>query len=184
MDHTSDHTSRLSGFYKLAAYDRARAAGAFAGLGAEEGALLSSDGAGLSLEQADRMIENVVGVHGLPLGVATNFLVNERDYLIPMVVEEPSVVAGASYAARLVRQGGGFHTSSDQPVMIGQMQVLDLADPAAARLRLLAAKEEVLAKANALDPVIQSLGGGARDLEVRLTPCQRRRADAGGAAAL
>jgi len=114
------------------------------------------------------MIENVVGVFGLPLGIATNFRINGSDYLIPMAIEEPSVVAGASYAARLVRDGGGFRTCSDEPLMIGQIQVLDVADPWAARFELLAAKERILALANEQDPVIVNLGGGARDLEVRV----------------
>lgn len=157
----------MPGFFKLAPEERAQQVMAFTGLSQEELAVLQS-GDSLSLAQADRMIENVVGVYSLPLGVATNFLLNGRDYLIPMVVEEPSVVAGLSYAARLVRQGGGFQTSSDEPVMIGQMQVLDVPDPAAARLRLLAAKEELLARVHQLDPVIVRLGGGARDVQVRV----------------
>jgi len=139
----------------------------FATLSDEELAVLG-DESGLSLDRAERMIENVVGVYGLPLGIATNFNINGRDYLVPMAIEEPSVVAGLSYAARLVRQGGGFHTSSDEPLMIGQIQVLDVADPAAARQRLLAAKGELLALANTQDPVIVELGGGAKDVDVRL----------------
>lgn len=164
-----ERTSRLSGFYKLTPSERLQQAGAFAALSEDELATLGGE-PGLSLGQADRMIENVVGVYGLPLGVATNFYINGRDYLIPMAIEEPSVVAGASYAARLVRQGGGFHTTSDAPVMIGQLQILDVADPAAGRMRLLAAKEELLAAASAKDPVLAKLGGGARDIEVRLIP--------------
>ena len=162
-----ERNSRLSGFYKLTPRERAQRVAEFAGLSAEELQVLAGPG-GLGIEQAERMIENVVGVYGLPLGIATNFCINGRDYLIPMVVEEPSVVAGLSYAARLVREGGGFHTLSDEPLMIGQMQVLEVADPAAARLRLLGAREELLAAANAKDPVIIGLGGGARDLQVRL----------------
>jgi hydroxymethylglutaryl-CoA reductase len=122
----------------------------------------------LSPELAERMIENVIGVYGLPLGIAANFQLNGRDYLIPMAIEEPSVVAGASFAARLVRDGGGFQTQSDEPLMIGQVQILDIADPHAARFRLLAAKQEIMALANRQDPVIIKLGGGARDLEVRV----------------
>ncbi|HHX65441.1 MAG TPA: hydroxymethylglutaryl-CoA reductase, degradative [Chloroflexi bacterium] len=123
---------------------------------------------GLSIEQADRMIENVVGRYNLPLGIGTNLRVNGRDYLVPMVIEEPSVVAGMSYAARLVREGGGFHASTDDPLMIGQIQVLDVADPEAARTRLLASRDELLALANAEHPTTVSLGGGARDIEVRV----------------
>ena len=163
-----ERNSRLAGFYKLSPRERAKIVAAFAELDAEETNLLG-DPSSLTLEQADRMIENVVGVYALPLGVATNFTINDRDYVIPMVIEEPSVVAGLSYAARLVREGGGFAASSDDPVMIGQMQILDVADPAAARLRLLEAKGELLSLAN-VDPVLSRLGGGARDIEVRLLP--------------
>jgi len=162
-------TSRLPGFHKQNRPARIRAVADVAGLTEDETALLSTPG-GLLADQADSMIENVIGVYGLPLGIGTNMLVNGRDVLVPMVTEEPSVVAGLSYAARLARQGGGFATSSDEPVMIGQLQVLDVPDPAAARLRLLAAREELLAAADALDPVIVQLGGGARDIEVRLLP--------------
>jgi hydroxymethylglutaryl-CoA reductase len=163
-----ERNSRLTGFYKLSPRERRQVVAAFAGLDAEETSLLG-DPAALSLEQADRMIENVVGVYSLPLGIATNFTINGRDYVIPMAIEEPSVVAGLSYAARLVREGGGFSASSDDPVMIGQMQILDLADPVAARLRLLEAKEELLDLAN-VDPVLSRLGGGAQDIDVRLLP--------------
>lgn len=162
-------TSRLPGFHTLSVAERARLVAEFSGLADEEAALLAS-AEGLPLAQADAMIENVIGVYGLPVGIATNMQVNGRDVLVPMAVEEPSVVAGLSFAARLVRQGGGFAASADEPRMIGQLQVLDLADPAAARLRLLAARGELLAVADAQDPVIVRLGGGARDLEVRLLP--------------
>jgi len=162
-------TSRLPGLHRLSLRERAERVADSAGLTPEEIEALAS-GAGLSPEQADAMIENVVGVYGLPLGVATNVMVNGRDHLVPMAVEEPSVVAGLSYAARLVRAGGGFSARADEPEMIGQLQVLDLADPAAARMRLLAAREELLALADAQDPVLTGLGGGARDIEVSLLP--------------
>lgn len=160
-------SSRLAGFYKLSPQERIDTLQEFADL-TTEGAKALSGADGLGLPQADHMIENVVGVFGLPLGIATNFLINGRDYLIPMAIEEPSVVAGASFAARLVRDGGGFKTSSDEPWMIGQIQVLDVGDPWAARFELLAAKERILALANEQDPVIVKLGGGAKDLEVRI----------------
>ena len=162
-------TSRLPGLHRLSLRERAERVADSAGLTPEEIEALAS-GAGLSPEQADAMIENVIGVYGLPLGVATNVMVNGRDHLVPMAVEEPSVVAGLSYAARLVRAGGGFSARADEPEMIGQLQVLDLADPAAARMRLLAAREELLALADAQDPVLTGLGGGARDIEVSLLP--------------
>jgi hydroxymethylglutaryl-CoA reductase len=114
------------------------------------------------------MIENVVGTHSLPLGVATNFCINGRDVLVPMAIEEPSVVAGASFAARLAREGGGFFTSSTPSHMIAQMQVLEVPNPHRARFELLSQKERLLDLANQTDPLIISLGGGARDLEVRV----------------
>ena len=123
---------------------------------------------GLSADAADHMIENAVGVFGLPLGIATNFLVNGRDVLVPMAIEEPSVVAGASFAARLIREGGGFTATSDEPVMIAQVQVLDLVNPHAARLALLANKQRLLDFANTTDPVMIGLGGGARDVDARV----------------
>ena len=162
-----ERTSRLPDFYKLSVEERADVVARWAGLTAEEAAVLVGQ-EGLSTSQADHMIENVVGTHGLPLGIAANFLINGRDYLIPMAIEEPSVVAGASFAARLVRAGGGFIATSTPPEMIAQIQVLDLVDPWAARFDLLAAKSRLLELANQTDPLIVSLGGGARDLEVRV----------------
>ncbi len=162
-------SSRLPGFYDLSLDERLARIGEWAALTAKEINTLKGE-EGLSPAQADHMIENVVGVHALPLGMATNFLINGRHYLIPMAIEEPSVVAGASYAARLVREGGGFVTASTEALMIGQIQVLGLADPWAARFELLAARERILALADQTDPVIVGLGGGARDLEVRVIP--------------
>ena len=159
-------SSRLPGFYKLSLEDRAAIVAELTGLTASEKAILM--GESLSPAQADQMIENVLGIHALPLGIAVNFLINGQDYLIPMAIEEPSVVAGASFTARLVREGGGFTTSSDEPVMIGQIQVLDVADPQAARSELLAQKSRLLQLADQTDPLIVSLGGGARDLIVRI----------------
>jgi hydroxymethylglutaryl-CoA reductase len=162
-----EKSSRLPGFYDLSVAERAGTAAQWAELTAGERAVLEE---GLSSAQADQMIENIVGTHALPLGIATNFLINGRDYLIPMAIEEPSVVAGASFAARLVRQGGGFSTGSTEPLMIAQIQVVDVADPRAARFDLLAAKQRLLDLADETDPLIVSLGGGARDLEVRVIP--------------
>lgn len=124
--------------------------------------------AGLSLEQADHMIENVVGVYGLPLGIARYFIVNGREVLVPMALEEPSVVASASFMAKLARSGGGFIAQADPPEMIGQIQILGVADAATARLRLLEKREELLAAAAKIDPVLTGLGGGPRGLEVRI----------------
>ena len=137
-------SSRIPGFYRLTRSERRERVADWAELDQATRAALA-DERGLDPALAERMIENVVGVYGLPLAVVTNFLVDGQDRLVPMAVEEPSVVAGLSFAARLVREGGGFWTSVDAPVMIGQVQILDVADPAAARQRLLAAKDTLLA---------------------------------------
>ncbi|MGM1017903.1 MAG: hydroxymethylglutaryl-CoA reductase, degradative [Actinomycetota bacterium] len=126
--------------------------------------------AGLGLAQADHMIENVVGLLSIPVGVAANFTVDGVDRLIPMATEEPSVVAAASNAARMARAHGGFRTSYTGDVMIAQIQVLDAVDPHATRMRLLEARDELLALANEQDPVLVSFGGGAIDLSVRVLP--------------
>lgn len=144
--------------------------GAFDGLNEQELRTLQGGNGSLPLEQADKMIENVVGTFNLPLGIATNFLINGRDVLVPMVVEEPSIVAGASYAARLVRAGGGFQASSTEPLMIGQVQLVDLASSEAAMLAIHEHKDELLALANAQSASLARLGGGARDIETRYFP--------------
>ena len=159
-------SSRMPGFYNKSLAERLQAVADQAGLGQDEALAFSSDG--LNADGADHMIENVVGLYSLPIGIATNFRVNNKEILVPMVLEEPSVVAGASLAARLAREGGGFTASSDEPVMIAQMQVLDLVNPHQARLALLAQKQRLLDLAATTDPVIIKLGGGPRDVEVRL----------------
>jgi len=129
---------------------------------------------GLTVEQADHMVENTVGVLGIPIGIATNFVVNGRDVLVPMATEEPSVVAAASNLARMTRTHGGFVTSSTPPVMQAQVQVLDVVDPQAARLRLLERASEVIELANAQDPKLVEFGGGVKDVIVRLVPSARQ----------
>jgi hydroxymethylglutaryl-CoA reductase len=159
------HGSRIPEFRSLSLADRRRELAARAELTSDDLALL--DTGGLAAADAARMIENVVGIYALPLGVALNFQVNQRDYLVPMAVEEPSVVAAASYAARMVRAGGGFSATADLPVMIAQIELLDVGDPAAARARIEAARTAILALADSCQPVLVGVGGGARDLEVR-----------------
>jgi len=158
-------TSRIAGFYNLKVEERASQLAQAAEV--REEALLPWQNGGLTPDSADKMVENAVGVHSLPLGIGLNFLINGRERLIPMAIEEPSVVAGASFMAKLVRAGGGFFTSSSAPLMIGQMQVLNLPDLEQARLKIYEHKEELLAAADAVDPVLKKFGGGARDLEVR-----------------
>lgn len=160
-------TSAFKGFYKRPLEERLRIVKEFANLTQEEVALLKNTGS-LPFDLADRMIENVVGAFPVPLGIAVNFLINKRDYLIPMAIEEPSVVAAASYAAKMAREGGGFHTTSTSPVMIGQIQAVDIKDPYHARMKVYANKKDILEKANAQDPVLVSVGGGAKDLEVKI----------------
>ena len=164
---TPEHSSRLPGFFKKSLEERLETVAAWAELSAKERAILTGDG-GLSVEQGAHMIENVIGIHALPLGIATNFQINGRDYLIPMVIEEPSVVAAVSFAARLARQEGGFSASTTGSLMIGQIQVLDVADPWSARYEILAQKERLMALADQMHPSIVRLKGGARDVEVRI----------------
>ena len=160
-------TSQLSGFYKLTPKQRLALIKEFANLTDEEANTLQNTGS-LPLDQADRMIENVVGTFPVPLGIAVNFLINNHDYLIPMAIEEPSVVAAASYAAKMVRDGGGFHTTSTPPIMIGQIQTIKIKDPYHARMQVLQAKSEILQKANDQDPVLINAGGGAKDLDTKV----------------
>jgi hydroxymethylglutaryl-CoA reductase len=165
-------TSRISGFYNMTLEERraklvdALASPSGAHLTHPEFAAWTTGG--LSLESADHMIENVVGLHSLPLGIALNFTVNGKDVLVPMSIEEPSVVAGASFMAKLARAGGGFQATATEPHMIGQMQVLDLVNVHLAQLSLLEHKEALLAEADAVDPVLKQFGGGAHSLEVRV----------------
>ncbi len=160
-------TSRIPGFYNKPLAERAALISRWADLSEEE-ALALEGTMGLERQHAAKMIENVVGLHALPLGIAVNFLVNGSEVMVPMVIEEPSVVAGASYAAKLARAGGGFRALTTSPVMIGQIQVLDVADPHSSRFDILAARDELLALANETDPVLIDLGGGAKEIEVRV----------------
>jgi hydroxymethylglutaryl-CoA reductase len=154
-------------FYQLNLAERLDFLAQQAGLTDDEKNILSG-AAGLSAVQADHMVENAVGVYGLPLGIAQNFLINNREVLVPMVIEEPSVVAGASFMARLARTEGGFTAHATQPEMIGQMQVINLVDAPSARLKILEQKEYLVNEAAQVDPMLMSVGGGPRDLEVRL----------------
>ncbi|MFO7681583.1 MAG: hydroxymethylglutaryl-CoA reductase, degradative [Chloroflexota bacterium] len=164
----TDRSSRLSGFYKKSVAERVSIVSEWANLSPEETAVLVEQG--LQPAQADLMIENVLGTYALPLGIAANFQINGRDYLIPMAVEEPSVVAAISHAAKLIRGGGGFTAEASDPIMIGQIQVLDIPDMAAAIASLEAHKEELMDLANTSDALMIRLGGGARDIHLRAFP--------------
>lgn len=159
-------TSSYSGFFKLSMADRLKEVAEFAGLSEEEQAVLASADS-LDDEKADNMIENVIGKYALPMGVAINFVINGKDVVIPMVVEEPSVVAACSNAAKMARPSGGFKASSSGNVMIAQIQVLGIATPEAARSMILEKKDEIIRICNEKDPVLVSLGGGVKDVEVR-----------------
>jgi len=169
---TSDVTgSRLPGFYKLGIDERHDILARLVHLTAEERYHLKREP--LPLDLAEGMVENVIGIFGLPLGVAVNFRINDRDILVPMAVEEPSVVAAASHYAKLVRCHGWLRAEADEPVMIGQVQVVGMPDPEAARRRVAESRERLLQIANEQDPVLRQLGGGARDIETRLVSTER-----------
>jgi hydroxymethylglutaryl-CoA reductase len=167
-----EKSSEISGFYRLPIEARRKLLRDWSDLTDAELAAYEFP-PGIDPGIFDRMIENVVGSYAYPLGIATNFRINQKDYLVPMAIEEPSVVAAASNAAKVARAEGGFSAQTTLPIMIGQVQVLDAADPAAGRLRILAARETLLEKANAQDPMLVKFGGGARDLEVRVVPSPR-----------
>ena len=159
-------SSRIPGFYRLGLTERRRRLAEAAGI--DVAGLSALDSGGLDEAAADGMIENVIGRYALPLGLALNFQVDDTDYLVPMVIEEPSVVAAASNAAKMVRAGGGFRAEVSRPVMIGQVQLCDVPDPDRAERALLAARGEVLARACQVVPRLVARGGGPVDLEVRV----------------
>lgn len=165
--YTVEPMRHLKNFYKLPLVDRQQQLAEAVQLSPAEVQVLEQ---GLSLAQAEMMIENVVGRYALPLGIATNFLINGQEVIIPLVVEEPSIVAALSYAAKLARAGGGFQTRSSESLMIGQVQLLDLDDLGTAAAQVLATKPALLAAANQYHPTIQRLGGGAKDIECRALP--------------
>ena len=159
-------TSRISGFHKFSVAERLNKLKEFADLTNEEIALFQNQA--LDLATADRMIENVVGTFEIPVGIVTNMIINGKEYLIPLVVEESSVVAGASNAAAMARGAGGFFTSNSGPLMIAQIQTVNMPDPFGAKMKILEHRDEILKIANDQDPVLVRIGGGARDLEVRV----------------
>ncbi|MEM2006165.1 MAG: hydroxymethylglutaryl-CoA reductase, degradative [Sulfolobales archaeon] len=160
-------SSRIPGFYKLSLEERVKAVKEFAELTDEEVVLLRRVGR-LGLDVADKMIENVIGTFELPYGVAVNFLINGREYLVPMVIEEPSVVAGASNAAKWCREGGGITSMATEQIMISQIQVVRVPSPHTAVIRILERKKEILDLANSTNDILVKLGGGAKDIEVRV----------------
>ncbi|HET7306527.1 MAG TPA: hydroxymethylglutaryl-CoA reductase, degradative [Gammaproteobacteria bacterium] len=158
--------SRMPGFYKLSVPERVRLVRERGLLSKEDYQALVSGEHTLNIQRADKMIENVIGVMGLPVGLGLNFLINGKDYVVPLVVEEPSIVAALSSAAKLMRNAGGFSTESTEPILIGQIQVVDVAHSTKAQAALLQRKEEIINLANSLHPNMVARGGGAQDVEV------------------
>jgi hydroxymethylglutaryl-CoA reductase len=160
-------SSRIPGFYNKSLPERLADLAAASGLTTDELAVYQSGG-GLTPAAANHMVENAIGIHALPLGIGLNFQVNGNDVLVPMALEEPSVIAGASFMAKLARAGGGFTATTSAPEMIGQMQVVNITNLHEARLKIYEKKAELLAAADEIDPVLKKFGGGARELEVHI----------------
>ncbi len=163
-------TSRIPGFYKHSVQRRLRLLFEQGSLSREDYDALRKSRNVIDADEADALIENVIGVHGIPLGVGLNFLVNGKEYTVPMAVEEPSIVAAVSSAAKTMRAGGGIVCRSMDPMLIGQIQVVDVADTAAAREAVLESRDEILDLANSLHPNMVVRGGGARDIEINVHP--------------
>ena len=162
--------ARIPEFYKLSVSQRVREVRKKGLLSNQDYQALVSGEHTLSIQSADKMIENVIGVMGLPVGLGLNFLINDKEYAIPLVVEEPSIVAALSSAAKIARAGGGFMVESTEPILIGQIQVVDVPHPQRAKAALLQRKNEILNLANSLHPNMVARGGGAKDLEVLIHP--------------
>lgn len=160
-------TSRVSGFYKLPIDERIKIVKEFAGLTDDDVELLRRTGR-LSIDVADKMIENVIGTFELPYAVAVNFLINGRDYIVPMVIEEPSVVAAASNAARWCREGGGITSIASEQIMVSQIQLIKVPSPHTAVVKILERRKEILDVANSTNELLVKLGGGAKDIEVKV----------------
>lgn len=159
-------SSRLAGFYKLSVDERRRLAADALGIDVRE-LMRALGGGGLDVATADKTIENVVGTFAMPFAIGLNLQINGADYLAPMVVEEPSVVAAASNAAKMIRAGGGFRVDADEPLMIAQVHLDEVRDVALANARILAAQGELIAAADRAVPGLVVRGGGARELAVR-----------------
>ena len=159
--------SRIRGFYKLSVAERRELLAGIAGLSEEQLGAWANSGE-LDEDSADRMIENVVGTYSLPIGVATNFVIDGSHYAIPFVLEEPSVVAAASNMAKRCLEKGGFTSNNDDPVMIGQIQVVGCEDPNGAMESIIASKDELMASCNEVDPILVKFGGGCRDITARV----------------
>jgi hydroxymethylglutaryl-CoA reductase len=169
--------SRIPKFYKMTIPERLELLREKGILSKEDYFTFFNEQTALSIDEADKMIENVIGVFGLPLALGLNFLINDKPYLIPMVVEEPSIVAAVSSAAKITRNSGGFECQSDEPLMIGQIQILDVDHPTKAQHSILQNKKEIINLANSLHPKMVARGGGVKDVEVVIHPGSSDRGD-------
>lgn len=160
-------TSRIPGLHKMSITERIAALKKFADLTDAESALLGQSSV-LGMDVAERMIENTIGTFELPLGLVPNMKVNGREVLVPMATEESSVIAALANAGKMTSSGGGYFTSSSDPIMIAQLQAIDVADPFAAKMKIFEHKEEIIAIANEQDPILVKFGGGCRDIEIRV----------------
>ncbi len=160
--------SRISGFYRMSLAERLNLLVERGIIDEQDAALLRGAGSGLDVEVANQMVENTIGVLELPLGLGLNFKVNDRDYLVPMAVEEPSIIAAVSHVAKIARQSGGFEAKCEGSTMIGQIQVVGCDDWEGAQQAVLDAKEQIMKASDALHPKMVERGGGVRDVEVRL----------------
>ncbi|MCB0273896.1 MAG: hydroxymethylglutaryl-CoA reductase, degradative, partial [Calditrichaeota bacterium] len=169
--------SRIPQFYKHTVLERLEILKERGILSAEKVKALANGKCVLDLDGADKMVENVIGVFSLPIGLGLNFLVNGRDYIVPMVVEEPSIIAAVSSAAKIVRSAGGFSVQSTDPILVGQIQVVNIEHPSHAQKAILQNKEEIINLANSLHPNMVARGGGARNIEVFIYPNASFRGD-------
>lgn len=158
-------SSRAPGFYKKSIKERLDIVKDFAELSDEDIRVLTTNSSGVDMNIMDKLVENVIGCMPLPLGIATNFLINGKDYMIPMAIDETSVIAGASHGAKIIRESGGIIAIAPDSLMIGQIQVTDISAPYAASIKILNKKEEIIKEGNKVDPVLVSLGGGLKDIE-------------------
>ena len=158
-------TSKISGFYKKSIKERLDIVKDFAELSDEDIKVLTTNSSGVDMDIMDQLVENVIGCMPLPLGIATNFLINGKDYMIPMAIDETSVIAGASHGAKIIRESGGIIAIAPDSLMIGQIQVTNTSAPYAASVKILNKKKEIIQEANKVDPILVSLGGGLKDIE-------------------
>ncbi|MGC8753274.1 MAG: hydroxymethylglutaryl-CoA reductase, degradative [Fervidicoccaceae archaeon] len=172
MSKSTGKSSRIQGFHKLSREERIKILAEFSNLNNEDIELLDKWGA-MESKVAETMIENVVSAMSYPYAIAPNFRINGKDYLVPMVIEEPSVVAAASNAARLMREGEGIISIATEPIMIGQIHLIGVTNPDYKAQMILERKKEILELANSSDQVLFSLGGGAKDLEVRVLDTEK-----------